>query len=84
MCADDDKILDLIDQAVQGKKGNPTGANQHKGGNRKILPISTLQGKSRSTRYLRQLRKDAPEIHQDVVNGKTSVAVAAIQAGIQP
>jgi len=32
---------------------------------------------------LRRLRKDFPELHKEVVNGKTTVQAAAIQAGIR-
>ncbi len=83
ICTGDNEAIDLIDKVEKRKRGNPTGANQHRRGNRKNLPISSPKKRDRSTQHLRQIRKDFPDIHKDVVDGKTSVGVAAIQAGIQ-
>jgi hypothetical protein len=80
MCADDKGIVDLIDQAEQGKHG---GDHTSAASKRKISPLATGKETDRSTRDLRRLRKDFPELHKEVVNGKTTVQAAAIQAGIR-
>jgi hypothetical protein len=77
--ADDAEALDLFDRAVQ----EPVGANQHTQGvdNINTLPRST--GTSRE-QALRRLRKDAPELHADVLAGILKPHAAMVKAGLRP
>jgi hypothetical protein len=80
ICAEDKEALDLIDQATQEKHGGDRKSKRIKGEN---PPLETRKTRDRSTKHLRRIRKDFPEIHKGIVNGKTSVSVASVQAGIQ-
>lgn len=73
--ADDMEALDLLDQALQ----NPVGTN---------VPLNNIQppapeGTSRDA-ALRRLRKDAPELHADVLAGNLSAHAAMVRAGYRP
>ena len=74
------KLLDLIDEAEQGKQGNPTGANQHQGGKGNNVTLSKPEGNTRQ-RALRKLRKDRPDLHAQVLAKKLSPHAAMIEAG---
>ncbi len=84
LCADDKVALDLIDKAVKGRQGNPTGHNQHTGGKGVIHPLSSSKRTPRRGKQLRRLRKDFPELHGQVLKGKLTVNECAIRAGIYP
>lgn len=72
--ADDTAVLDLLDQALQ----NP--AHIHPDvDNVNVRP----EGNRRST-ALRRLRKDAPELHSEVLAGRLSAHAAMVQAGFRP
>lgn len=73
--ADDKEALDLLDQALQ----NPHGGDQSKNNNIQVAP----QGTS-AARALRKLRKDAPELHSDVLAGHLSAHAAMVKAGFRP
>lgn len=73
--ADDEETLDLLDQALQNHPGNPRTVNNING--------SRPQGTSQS-QALRRLRKDAPELHAEVLAGQLSAHGAMVQAGFRP
>lgn len=71
------RAQDLIDQALQ----NP--AHVHMGqpdGN--IVPVRP-EGNTQA-KALRRLRKDAPELHAEVLTGRLSAHAAMVQAGFRP
>lgn len=77
--ADDTEALDLLDKAVQGKVGRPSKNSDvitNKGD-------ANQRGTSRDG-ALRKLRKDAPELHADVLAGRLSAHAAMVQAGFRP
>lgn len=73
--ADDAEAVDLLDRALQ----NPIGTN---------VPLDNVQGHAPSgnaqTAALRRLRKDAPELHAEVLAGNLSAHAAMVQAGFRP
>jgi len=71
---DDKETLDLLDQALQ----NP--AHVHPDGNN--VPVRP-EGNTR-TKALRRLRKDAPELHAEVLAGTLSAHGAMVKAGYRP
>lgn len=72
--ADDAETTDLLDQALQRSVGNPGIGN-----NVPDRPAGNTQAKA-----LRRLRKDAPELHADVLAGRLSAHGAMVQAGFRP
>lgn len=74
ICRDDTEALNLLDQALQ----NP--ASVHSAGNN--VP-GRPEGNSQA-KALRRLRKDAPELHADVLAGRLSAHRAMVQAGFRP
>lgn len=73
--SDTDKTLDSFDEVT----GNPVGTNQH------VDNVNT-QGRpmGNARQYaLRKLRKDAPEIHQEVIDGDLSCHAGMIKAGFR-
>lgn len=73
--ADDPVAVDLLDQALQV---------QHGGDRSKVDNIQLAQpgGTSRAA-SLRRLRKDAPELHAEVLAGQLSAHAAMVQAGFR-
>lgn len=73
--ADDPEAVDLLDQALQ----NPVGCN---------VPLDNVQGRAPTgnakDRALRKLRKDAPELHAEVLAGRLSAHAAMVKAGFRP
>ncbi len=78
--SDDVEALDLLDQALK---------RQH-GGDRSKSDVITLAPDEVSVRgtsrdyALRKLRKDAPELHADVLAGRLSAHAAMVTAGFRP
>ena len=71
----DTETLDLLDQALQ----NPHGGDHSKTNNISLAPAGT------STAFaLRRLRKDAPELHSEVLAGNLSAHGAMVKAGFRP
>jgi hypothetical protein len=70
LIANDPEALDLLDRALQ----NP--ASAHAGNNVPGRP----EGNSRD-KALRKLRKDAPELHAEVLAGRLSAHAAMVKAG---
>lgn len=77
--ADDAETADLLDQALQNPVGRPriTGVNHSSNADEQAK-------RDRSTQHLRRLRKDFPELHAAVIDGRLSVNAAAVEAGIYP
>jgi hypothetical protein len=73
--ADDPVALDLLDQALQA----PHGGDRSKGDN---VNLAQPDGNSQ-TSALRRLRKDAPELHAEVLAGHLSAHAAMVQAGFR-
>lgn len=76
---DNPKALDLLDQAMQQPHGGDHTSQQSKDNNIQLAP----QGSSQD-RALRKLRKDAPELHEQVIAGALSAHAAMVQAGFRP
>lgn len=72
---DDVETLDLLDQALQ----NP--AHIHADVN--VINVDRPQGTSQE-QALRRLRKDAPELHAEVLAGRLSAHAAMVKAGFRP
>lgn len=68
--ANDTETLDLLDQALQ----TPTGVHN----------VNTRPHGNAGATALRRLRKDAPELHADVLAGRLSAHGAMVQAGFRP
>jgi hypothetical protein len=73
--ADDPVAVDLLDRALQAKPG---------GDRSKVDNVTPAQpdGNARAA-ALRRLRKDAPELHADVLAGRLSAHAAMVQAGFR-
>jgi hypothetical protein len=99
MCADNPRVLDALDQvsvagpgASEGDVRNPEGYNQHTEQDERIITdiISNNQKPERNedhgtgrTYALRRLRKDRPDLHEQVVNGDKTPHAAMIEAGFR-
>ena len=89
MCGDDDKALDLIDQATVGERGAPEG-NQNaarpktNSDNVTICLARDDPERGNGRQYaLRRLRKERPDLHEQVITGKVSPNAAMIEAGFR-
>jgi hypothetical protein len=74
LCRDDPAALDAIDRVCQRGKGNESGNNQHTIGTVDNVNNSTDSkerptGNSRAA-ALRRLRKDRPDLHEQVLKGE--------------
>ncbi len=79
VASDDPVTIDLLDQALQRP------AHLHAGGSDvDIVHITPRPDGNRSDRALRKLRKDAPELHAEVLAGRLSAHAAMVQAGYRP
>lgn len=72
--ADDPEAVDLLDKALQNPVGNPGNVN-----NINERPCGTSKDYA-----LRKLRKDAPELHAEVLAGRLSAHAAMVKAGFRP
>lgn len=75
MVADDPEAVDLLDRALQNRRGRPEILNN--------VQVKAPEGNGRDT-ALRRLRKNAPELHAEVVAGRISAHAAMVQAGFRP
>lgn len=75
LCRADSEALDLLDRALQNQPGNPGNVNN--------INSSRPQGTSREA-ALRRLRKDAPELHAEVLAGRLTAHRAMVEAGYRP
>jgi len=75
--ADDREAVDLLDRVLQRQVGRPREIvyNVH---NSKGRPAGNSQA-----RALRRLRKDAPELHAEVIAGRLSAHAAMVKAGFR-
>jgi len=74
----DDKVAsDLLDQALQGKQGRRSDLVSNS--NEVARPVGTTRDQA-----LRRLRKDAPELHAQVLAGELSPHAAMVEAGFRP
>lgn len=75
--ADDREAVDLLDRVLQRQVGRPREIvdNVH---NSEGRPSGTSQA-----RALRRLRKDAPELHAEVIAGRLSAHAAMVKAGLR-
>jgi hypothetical protein len=76
LCKDDIEALDAIDRATQRKDGRPLETVNNINSSR---PRGTSQAQA-----LRRLRKDAPELHAEVLAERLSAHAAMVQAGLRP
>ncbi len=76
--ADDTEAIDLLDRALQARRGNPGNLN-----NMKVSEGAYPRGTSKEY-ALRKLRKDSPELHAEVVAGNLSAHAAMVKAGFRP
>jgi hypothetical protein len=72
--ANDKETFDLLDQALQNPVGHPPIGNN--------VP-DRPEGNS-AAKALRRLRKDAPELHSEVLAGRLSAHGAMLKAGFRP
>lgn len=77
--ADDTVTLDLLDQAL--KEGSRQGKRTDIGNN--VPEVRRPEGNTQA-KAIRRLRKDAPELHADVLAGRISAHAAMVQAGFRP
>jgi len=75
ICRDDMEALDLLDQALQGRHGG----DHSKSDNVTLAPTGNARDKA-----LRKLRKDAPELHAEVLAGALTAHAAMVKAGYRP
>jgi len=77
ICRSDPEALDTMDRATQ----NAVGTNQH------VDNVNTLTERSTgntSAAALRRLRKDRPDLHDQVLAGKLKPHAAMVEAGFGP
>jgi hypothetical protein len=72
---DDMAALDLLDRALQNPVGHPEKDS--------IRTVSKTGGTTKD-QALRKLRKDAPELHAEVLAGNLTAHAAMVQAGYRP
>lgn len=75
--ADDPVTVDLLDRALQGAPSLHRAVNNGNGTVER--PVGNTQAAA-----LRRLRKDAPELHAEVLAGNLSAHAAMVQAGFRP
>lgn len=79
ICRDDPVALDMIDRAAQRPAHRPAGS--------RVIHPTFQEGEKlqdRSTKHLRRLRQDHPDLHERVLTGEMTVTEAAVQAGVYP
>jgi hypothetical protein len=74
--AKDTEIVDLLDQAMKGKQGQRNDILYN------IQEVRAPTGTSKDA-TLRRLRKDRPDLHQQVIAGELSANAAALEAGFR-
>ena len=83
ICADDPEALDLIDQAMQQEHGGDRRSGGFKRDNVTLETPRRQAGNSKDY-ALRKLRKDAPELHAEVLARRLSPHAAMVKAGFRP
>ena len=74
--AADSEAVDLLDRALQRPAHRPTESGNN-------VPTSRPEGNAQ-TKALRRLRKDAPELHAEVLAERLTAHAAMVQAGFRP
>lgn len=77
IAATDAEAADLVDAALAGRQGRRTDLGNN------VPEVGRPEGNSQA-KALRRLRKDAPELHAEVVAGRISAHAAMVQAGFRP
>lgn len=75
--ADDVETLDLLDQALVGGQGERSDLVDN------VNEVKRPTGNS-TDQALRRLRKDAPELHAEVLAGNLTAHAAMVRAGLRP
>lgn len=81
LCRDNVPTLDLLDQAVTRKPGGDKRSGEYQTNHNNIMNDS-VQGTS-EVYALRRLRKQAPELHKQVIDGELSANAAMVEAGFR-
>lgn len=82
ICAIDPEALDAIDRAMQRKPGKTWDSRTQENTVDNINNNTRPDGTSRAA-GLRRLRKDRPDLHQQVIDGELSVNAACVKAGFR-
>lgn len=77
--ADDREAVDLLDRVLQGEHGG----DRSKLDNIQLASPSSAPTGTSQARALRRLRKDAPELHAEVIAGRLSAHAAMVKAGFR-
>jgi len=75
--ADDREAVDLLDRALQELVGRPKEIDDN---------VNNIEGRptgNSQAQALRRLRKDAPELHAEVIAGRLSAHAAMVKAGLR-
>jgi hypothetical protein len=85
LVSDDPVTLDLLDQAMQKPPGgDKRSAEARENIIRVIHPNDIEEKQDRSGKLIRRLRKDFPELHEQVLRGEKTETAAAVEAKIYP
>lgn len=76
LCQNDPAARDAIDRATQGPQGRRTDLLYN------IQEVKAPTGTSKDA-ALRRLRKDRPDLHEKVIEGRMSAHAAAVEAGFR-
>ena len=79
ICRRDPQAVDMIDRAVQ----RPHGGDRSKTLNQQLASEADTR-QDGSSRHLRRLRKDRPDLHEKVLAGEMTISEAAVKAGFYP
>jgi hypothetical protein len=84
--ADDPVAKDLLDEAMKKPTGGDRRSATIRFRTRSLIETSGPESNTsqRPDRKLRRLRKDFPDLHEQVLQGKMTINAAAVQAGIYP
>lgn len=80
--ADDPEAVDLLDRVLRGGHGGDRRSKNFKVHNVQLENKKESNG-GRRDRALRRLRKDAPELHAEVIAGRLSAHAAMVKAGFR-
>src|SRR5262245_53066346 len=72
-----------LEKALQRKHGGDHG-NQYTGGKSNIVTLATQPKGNERAKALRRLRKDRPDLHEQVLEKKLSPHAAMVEAGFRP
>lgn len=82
ICRDDKYVLDKIDELTQRPNGGDRKTEEYKISLYNIQTDNAPTGTSTQS-ALRRLRKDRPDLHEQVINNKLTAHAAMIQAGFR-